>query len=86
MCVPCLFHPSNEVRMDAIELVVNLYMLIGLIFLIKKYFILKNIIILIKKLGEDIRDGILAVENLKPNIMEMLIDRMDKVKDVAEKN
>lgn len=29
MLVPCLFHPSNEIRLVAIEIIVALYQLIG---------------------------------------------------------
>ncbi|KAL4438288.1 hypothetical protein ABPG74_009711 [Tetrahymena malaccensis] len=64
MLSPCLFHPSNEIRMVAIEIIVALYQLIG----------------------QDVRDAVDLIENLKPNLVQMIYERLDSVKEIADQN
>ncbi|EGR30972.1 hypothetical protein IMG5_119870 [Ichthyophthirius multifiliis] len=64
LLAPCLFHPSNEVRLLSIELIIALYQL----------------------LGQEVRDAVDLIENLKPNLVELIYHRLDEAKDVADKN
>lgn len=63
LCVPSLFHPSNEVRMLSIELIVAMYLVIG----------------------EEVRTTVMDVD-MKPNLFEMLINRMNEISEQAKAN
>ncbi|KRX06659.1 Armadillo-type fold [Pseudocohnilembus persalinus] len=63
LCVPSLFHPSNEVRLLSIELIIAMYLVIG----------------------EDVRNTLVDID-LKPNIYEMIITRMNDVREQAIEN
>jgi hypothetical protein len=72
LVLPSLFHPNPDCRLNAIENIVILYKLVGIFYIFK--------------LGDDIKIIINDLQNLKPNLKDTIIARMDEIDIVVKKD
>jgi len=70
LITPSLFHSNLDVRLLAIELTVTLYQYLGFIF---------NLILINFFIGQDVKVALSNIDNLKPNLSNQILKRMDEI-------
>jgi len=69
LVTPSLFHSNLDVRLLAIELTVTLYQYLG--FLFHFFYLIFQ--------GQDVKIALNNIENLKPNLSNQILKRMDEI-------
>ena len=77
LVTPSLFHPSLDVRLIAVELVVALYQYLGLILTINN---------INYRIGQEVKTAVNNIDNLKPNLMSQILKRMDEIDQQQAEN